>query len=213
MSNIAQRIDDNLENCEQLIDDITQDLSRLDNAPLDQRNRLEASIEKKLADIDSKINRMTADLRSVPESSHEYYEEEIRNIRTMHSKALSNLRQKRQANLNDAYSRQTSQIASNNARSKSAVSKLDEAIRDGNEINMIGNESLATLHEDRSTISDINQRLLEIDEEAEQGQSRAKRMLYRAYLNGCLAWTIVVILVFLLGFSLVYKLYIRKKND
>ena len=212
MSNIAQRIDDNLESCERLIDEITQDLSRLDNATLDQRNRLEAGIEKKLADIDSKIDRMTADLRSVPESSHEYYDEEIRNIRTMLSKAYAQLKQKRQANLNDGASRQSAQVASNNARSRDIVSKLDEAIRDGNETNMIGNETLVTLHEDRNTISDINSRLLEIDDEAEQGQSRAKRMLRRAFLNGCIAWTIVVILVFLLGFSLIYKFYIRKHN-
>ena len=212
MSSVTLRLDDNLSRCEEYLDSINRDLTRYDNATVDQKNSLDQTIEKNLAELDSLINKMNNHLRSLSEGTKDYYNDEITNLRSLYSKAFTELRQKRQLYRNDAASRQSSQIASNNARSKDAVSKLDEAIREGNETNMIANETLSTLHDDRKTLENINRNLIDIDDEAENGQVRAKRMLKRAFLNGCIAWTIVVILVCLLGFSLVYKLYIQKKK-
>lgn len=209
MSNITQRIDVSISACEDLLEDVTQCLSRFDGSSPDQKNELETRINNKLADIERKISSMNNDLRSIPEGQKDYYEDEIRTIQTAYSKALSTLRQKRQSSLNDASARQTAQVKSNNTRSRDAVSKLDEAIRDGNEVNMMANDTLVMLHEDRNTINDINQKLIDIDNEAEEGTARAKKMLQRAFFNGFIAWIIVILLLALLGVNL--YLHLRKK--
>jgi uncharacterized membrane protein len=69
---------------------------------------------------------------------------------------------------------------------------------------------MATLADDRKRFDHIAENLDIIDDEAQDGLARAKRMLIRAFCNSFLAWIIVVILLALLG--VVIWLKARRKS-
>ena len=177
----------------------------------DQKKTKLSEIEKNLQTLDQRINKMNSDLKSIPPSEREYYESEIRNARTNHSKMVTELRQKNQAMLNDPIYKQNQQLEANKKKADGVLDNLDEALRVGNDTIATGNNTMAILHEDRQRINHIDENLMEVHKQAKKGESTAKRMLRRVCFNNFIIWCIVIILVALLGFSLYWKL--RKPKE
>ena len=207
MSGATAKLDNSLSDAENLLDQIRNDMSRLDSLGFEQRRALDSEIDRKMTQLETLLNRMTTDLRGVTQqSSKSYYEGEIKNFRTEHSKAVEELRQKRLAAANDPRLRQEQQLMSNADRSKGINDTLDETIRVANDTLTIGNSAMAVLHDDRQHLQHVDQNLDKIHMQAEQGQRTAKDMLRRACLNGVISWIIVILLLAIFIFSLWYTL-------
>ncbi|KAK8893792.1 t-SNARE VTI1 [Tritrichomonas musculus] len=210
---MSNNLDDALMNSESFANNIRQDLDNLDSMPFDQKKSKITEIEKNLQQLDSKINKMNSDLKSLPPSEREYYESEIRNARSNHSKMVTELRQKNQAMLNDPVYKQNQQLLSNQKRADGLLDNLDEAIKIGNDSVITANNTMSILHEDRQRIQHIDENLMHVHMEAKKGESTAKRMLRRVCFNNFIIWLIVVLLVALLGFSLYWKLRKPKSSN
>ena len=207
MSAATSKLDNALSEAENLLDQIRNDMSRLDSLGLEARRALDSEIDRKMSSFETLLNKMTTDLRGVTQqSSKSYYEGEIKNYRTEHSKAVEELRQKRLAAANDPRLRQEQQLMSNADRSKGINDNLDEAIRIGNDTLTTGHAAMATLSDDRRHLEHVDQNLDRIHMQAEQGQKTAGDMLRRACLNGVISWIIVILLVAIFIFSLWYRL-------
>lgn len=208
MSNVTQRLDDSLSQAETLFQDIGASIKRLNSLGVDQRSSLEGELDRKLSDMDSRINKMTKDMRSLPSNDREYYENEISSLRDQHSKCVNELRNLRAAA--QPYMRQNAQLKSNYDRSQNTTNDLDEAIRLGNETVTVGNATITTLVEDRKHIEHIDNNLYEIHNQAIEGQNTATRMIRRVCFNKLFIGVIIIFLVALLGFSLYWKLGHKK---
>lgn len=206
-------LDDALMNADSFAGNIRSDLDSLDSLPFDAKKQKMSEIERNLQQLDQKINKMNSDLKSIPPSEREYYESEIRNARSNHSKMVTELRQKNQALLNDPSFKQNQQLEANKKKADGVLDNLDEAIRLGNDTIATGNNTMAILYEDRQRINHIDENLMEIHKQGKKGESTAKRMLRRVCFNNFIIWTIVVLLVALLGFSLFWKLKKPKESD
>ena len=204
-------LDDALMNADSFANNIRSDLDSLDSMPFDSRKTKITEIERSLQQLDQRINKMNSDLKSIPPGEREYYESEIRNARSNHSKMVTELRQKNQALLNDPAFKQNQQLEANKKKADNVLDNLDQAILIGNDTIATGNNTMAILHEDRQRINHIDENLMEIHKEAKKGESTAKRMLRRVCFNNFIIWFIVVLLVALLGFSLFWKL--RKPKE
>ncbi|KAH0785385.1 Vesicle transport v-SNARE protein [Histomonas meleagridis] len=202
---ITQKLDDEITSTESLIEQIQSDLQRLDSLPYNQRQGLDHKIEQDLVQLDSMLNKMTNETKSMPQSERSYYDQEIREFHTQHSKMFTELRQKRQALTNDPAYRQNRQLQSNVDKGNAIIDNLDNAIAIGNDTLNTAAATQDTLLQDRQHIEHINSNLDEIEVEGKVGESRAKAMFLRAIFNKFLSWAIVVILLALLGFSLYWK--------
>jgi flagellar biosynthesis GTPase FlhF len=205
MSSLTDRLDANLAEADHRIQQLNADMSRLDSALPTQRVSIEADIDRRLAELDSRLGRMSTDARNVPRSNRDYYEGEIQSLRDQSNVISRELQTRRKAAGSSVASRQSEQAALNQRRSQAITENLDEAIRLGNDTITTGNVAMATLIDDRSRLENIGQNLDTIDGEAQDGAARAKRMLARAFCNSFLAWIIVVILLGLLGVEIWLK--------
>ena len=213
MSAATSKLDNSLSECEGLLDQIRNDMSRLDGLSFEQRRTLDSDIDRKLTNLNTLLNKMTQDLRGVQQaSSKQYYDGEIKNYRQEHAKAIEELRQKRQAAANDPRLRQEQQLMGNAEKSKNINNQLDEAIRLGNNTNMVGAAAMETLSDDRKHLEHVDQNLDKIHAEAEKGQQTAGAMLKRNCLNGFISWIICVLLLAILIFSIVYRVEKKKKE-
>lgn len=211
MSAATSKLDNALSEAEGLLDQIKSDMVRLDGQPLDKRRALDAEIERKISQLENLLNKMTSDLRQVTQqSSKSFYEGEIKNYRSEHSKVIEELRQKRRAAENDPTLRQQQQLANNYEKSNQVNDNLDEAIRLGNNTLSTGNTIMTTLVDDRKHLEHIDSNLDKIGAQADQGNKTTKDMLRRACCNGFIAWLIVILLAAIFIASLAYK--ITKKN-
>ena len=206
-----EQLDNDLTMADESVDVIQNDLIRLDSLNYNERSNLSTSIEQKLSQLDQSITKMNNSVKNIPGDQRDYYNEEITRIRASYTKMLSELRQKRQAMLNDPGYKQNQQLNQNLDTSNRVLNNLDEAIATGNDTLTTAQHTQNVLNEDRKLIENIDQNLDDIDMEADKGFTRAKRMLCRAVMNNILIWSVVVVLVALLGFSLYWKL--RKQYD
>lgn len=205
MSGATGRLDDALIDAETRVQQLNQELVRLDSVLPSQRHSLDADIDKHLAELDSALNRLTNDIRSAPGQSRQYYDEELQTLRGQYNQIAAELQQKRLAAGTSVATRQSEQALLNQRRSQSITENLDEAIRLGNDSITTGNVAMATLADDRKRFDAIEDHLEMIDRESTDGVTRAKRMLIRAFCNSFLAWIIVVILLALLGVEIWWK--------
>jgi hypothetical protein len=199
------RLDGALVDAETRLQHLNQELERLDSALPSQRQSLDADIDKHLAELDSYLNRLASDIRLADPSNKPYYEEELQQLRGRYGEITSALKQKRLAAGTSVASRQSEQAMLNQRRSQAVTENLDEAIRLGNDSITTGNVAMAVLADDRRRFDHIAENLDMIDDEAQDGLARAKRMLVRAFCNSFLAWIIVVILLGLLGVEIWWK--------
>jgi len=206
MSSATAKLEDGISNAERQISSIKNNISRLNSTTPDQRASLDNELDRQIQSLETLLNKMSNDLRSVS-GNKDYYEGEIKSLRTQHSEAVAELRQKRLAISNDPNSRQEQQAMLNADRSKGVVNNLDEAIRLGNDTVTTGNAAMATLIDDRKRIENINKNVTAIGESADEGKSKADSIIMRACINGCIEWTIV----FLLFLIILYLLYRRFK--
>ena len=191
MSSVTQRLDQALIESETLIQKITDDLRKLDGLAKGQRAGLESEIRRRLETLDRQIVRMKDDCRSLPPAQKEYFESEIPQIERQYTQLLEELDRKRFAN--DGNSKQYDQLLSNRDRSQKVTDDLDEAIRYGNDTITTGNVTVSTLLEDRKRIENIDSNLYQVHRHAQDGQTRAKRMLRRMICNSVLAWGIALL--------------------
>ena len=197
-----EQLDNDLTMADESVDVIQNDLIRLDSLNYNERSNLSTSIEQKLSQLDQSITKMNNSVKNIPGDQRDYYNEEITRIRASYTKMLSELRQKRQAMLNDPGYKQNQQLNQNLDTSNRVLNNLDEAIATGNDTLTTAQHTQNVLNEDRKLIENIDSNLSTIDMEADKGFTRAKRMLCRAVMNNILIWSVVVVLVALLGFSL-----------
>ena len=206
MSNLTAKLDEGINQVESFIGNIRDDLKRLDSTGSDQRNTIDAEIERKLTNVENLLTKMTNDVKNIRGGDKDFYEGEVKRLRTEHSQSLAELRQKRLALSNDPSLRQRDQLIGNSVRSKQVSENLDEAIRLGNETITTGNAAMSTLLDDGRRLENIDKNVDAVDAEAHEGSSRARGMLYRACLNGFIQWTIVFLLFIILLFSIWYKI-------
>ncbi|OHT09777.1 Vesicle transport v-SNARE protein [Tritrichomonas foetus] len=213
MTAVAQRLDDSLINTETLMQQVTNDIDRMDSCLPSQINNFSNEIGAKLNEIDVKIAKMAGEARSLSPSTRDYYDEEIENMRNLHSRLVSEFRKKQTLSANNPNVRQGQQLENNLEKSTKITENLDVAISLGNDSITTANATLTTLYDDRKHINNINDNLDIVHTEALTGANRAKRMVRRALYNNFLIWTIVFLLVVLLGFSLYWKLRKPKSEE
>lgn len=205
MSNISQRLDDMIIECETQIQKLQSDLQMLDSSLPSQRATFELEITRKLQSLESRISRMKEDARRLQPSQRDYFDGEIVSIERRYNEIQSELQKKTLANRNSPASRQNQQLLANRDKSQRVTDDLDEAIRRGNDIITTGNVTMTTLNEDRRKIENIDENLHKVHQQARDGQTRAKRMLRRVVCNACLAWIIAIMMLALLACVLVLK--------
>jgi hypothetical protein len=212
MTSVGARLDGSLHDCDSLIGRVRTNLQRYDDTPAAQRVLLDAELDQLLSQADALVGRMAADLRLVPPSDRNYYENEVRSAREGCSAALTELRQKRQAAHNSPEGRQIEQARRNVDRSEKVLDNLDTAIALGNDAITTGNRTLDTLTRDREILEHIDENLMHVHQEGRTGESRIKSMARRACCHKFLVWIIVVLLLIILGVSIWYK-HGRKSSD
>jgi vesicle transport through interaction with t-SNAREs protein 1 len=208
---VVDRLDSAIIDAETEITQLNNKLRALDSMLPSQRQGLEADIEKSLADLDTRLNKMTNDLKAVQATQRDYYKNEVDGLRAQYSQISNELRAKRQAAANNPNVRQAEQVYGNQKRSQAITDNLDEAIRVGNDTITTGNVTMATLIDDRQRLEHISSNLDVIDDEAATGLQRARRMVRRACFNGFVAWIIVIVLLALMGAEIWWKAS-RKSN-
>lgn len=213
MSSISQRLDDALSQVDSLLQNISNDMRRLETLDPDRRRELEAEIERKLQDSGSRIDRMNNDLKALPQNERDIYESEIGNCKKQQASLNAELRQKRQAFNNNPAMRQNQQLQGNLKRSNDISGNLDEVINMANDSITVGNATTTTLLEDRQHITHMDDNLYAIYMEGKEGENRAQRMVRRVCFNKIIIWGVVLVLVALLGFSLYWKLRPEAKKD
>jgi vesicle transport through interaction with t-SNAREs protein 1 len=202
---VVDRLDSAIIDAESEITQLNNKLRTLDSMLPSQRQGLEADIEKSLADLDTRLNKMTNDLKAVQPNQRDYYRNEVEGLRTQYNQISNELRTKRQAAANNPNVRQAEQVYGNQKRSQAITDNLDEAIRVGNDTITTGNVTMATLIDDRQRLEHISSNLDVIDDEAATGLARARRMVRRACFNGFVAWIIVIVLLALMGAEIWWK--------
>ena len=125
MSSVADRLDANLAEAEQRIQQLNTDMSRLDSALPTQRASIEADIDKRLAELDSRLSRMSTDARNLPRANKDYYDSEIQGLRDQYDAVSRELQAKRNAAGSSVASRQSEQAALNQRRSQGITENLD----------------------------------------------------------------------------------------
>jgi uncharacterized phage infection (PIP) family protein YhgE len=204
MSDVTRRLDDGLLEAEGRLQQMHADLQKLGSAAPSHRASLIADLEKRLSELDTRLNRMSSDLRTVPQSNRSYYDGEVASLRSQYNQVLQEVQATKNAGSSPSQ-RLTDQASTNAKRSQGITENLDEAIRLGNDSITTGNVVMATLLDDRQAIEHIGSNLEEIDMHATDGTARAKRMLRRACCNQFLAWIIVILLLALLGGLICWK--------
>lgn len=191
---------------EDIIRQVDHDVDVLDQCQPTERVNFQNEIQSKLNALETKINRMKNESRSLPPSKREFYTNEINSFSSQHSQITSEFKKKVNLAMNDPVYKQNAQIGENIVKNQGINERLDEAIRLGNDSITTGNATMTLLQDDRKHINHINENIDVINREAVSGMDRAKRMVRRACYNNCIIWSIVVLLVGLLGFSLYWKL-------
>ena len=203
---ITQKLDSSIINIETLLQQIRNDIDRFDSALPSQKDNFGKEIESKLVDCSNKIGKLNSESRSLNPSQRDYYIGEISSLKDQHNALLGELRKKRSIAMNDPAYKQGMQLEKNIQKAQDITSDLDEAIRIGNNTITTGQATMSLLQEDRNYINHIDENLMVVNQEAHTGVARAKRIVRAACYNNCLVWSIVVLLVALLGFSLYWKL-------
>ena len=159
------------------------DIDDLVIQPLKAKNESEKMIDKKLISLGQYIG--AENTINLANCLHQRlrYENDIKNARTEYSKLVTEVRQKNQNMINDPAYRQNQQLSNNLNKQAGIMDALDETIRLGNDSLTTGNNTLNTLHEDRTRFNQIDQNLYYTNMEAKKGESAAKRMLRRACFN------------------------------
>ena len=203
---ITEKLDNALIQVETLLSQADNDIHRLDQALPSQRLNFQNEIKSKLDEINSKIAKITNDSKSIPPTSRQYYTDEISSLSTRLNNLRSDLRRKETLASNDKSIKQANQLQTNINKQQGITENLDEAIRLGIDAVTTGNATMSTLHDDKIRLQHIDSNVVNIHQEAISGTERARRMVRRACFNNFIIWTVVVLLVALLGFSLYWKL-------
>ncbi|KAH0793879.1 Vesicle transport v-SNARE protein [Histomonas meleagridis] len=144
---------------------------------------------------------------SIPEGERDFYVEEInQNLRPTYNRMMTDLRQKMQSMENDPGYKQNQQLHKNLDKQGLILDDLDQAISIGNETKQTADQTMTTLQEDRKILNNVNSNLDDIQTEGKKGQSIANKMLRRIIFNKFVLWTVVVILLALLAFTIYWKL-------
>ena len=203
---LTRKLDEVLKNLQTTVEQITSDQQKFDATPLNERSRQEAEIAKKLSDVDTRLNKMSADIRGLPTNSRDYFEGEYNDLRSQYNQLVWEFQEKKGAN---APGMSKQEFLAKRKQAAAISSDLDEALYMGRDVLTTQNATKETLNMDRHLLENINRNLDHINGQADEGQKRGKRMIRRMLFSACLAWTIVVILALIDG-ALAY-LYVAKK--
>jgi septal ring factor EnvC (AmiA/AmiB activator) len=207
------RIDDGLRQAEEQIGRIQENVNRLESVTFADRSNFDADLDRQLAQLDTLINKMNNDLKSVPPADRDFYSSEIANTRASHGRLLGQVRDKR-ASLatNPAY--QHSQLVQSNTQvSSDVVNNFDRALAIGADTSATMDHTAATLAEDDQIIDHTSQQLTEVHGEAIIAQNRLKDMACRALAHKIIVWIVVACLFALFVLSIVLKTTVMKKDD
>lgn len=191
-------------------DVIQQKLDRLKAAPPNSKSGLVSELNGDLENFRNEIKQLNNKLQRAPQSDRQFYAEDVQNFQNAEQRFTDEV--KREAVIGETERRNQEQLQTNAQKSAEAVDNLDEAIRLGNKTNNTLAATQATLADDRKRLEHIDQNVDKIDQEAEKGNSTAKDMLKRQCFNGCIMWTIVVLLGLIFIISIIVKAATKKKK-
>ena len=188
MTSVTDRLDTALSDTNNLCQAIEQDLDRLDRAAPADASKLIPDVQRRIAELDSRLQRMENDVRNCPTNSRDYYETEVRELRGNYQNFMRELRQKKNAG-----PKELAEERRQNMRND-AHSDLQTAISEGQDVIQTQNNTMTTLNDDRERIQKIDQNLNSVQEEAVTGKVRAKRMIRRIILHKVSSWVVCFIL-------------------
>ncbi|EAX87255.1 hypothetical protein TVAG_084340 [Trichomonas vaginalis G3] len=190
-------------------DVIEQKIERLKSADPGSRNSLISEINQDLDNFRNEIKQLSNRLKTAPQSDKQFYSEDLSNFQNAENKFSQEI--KKQTIIADADKNRMQHEQSNTQLSAQACDNLDEAIRLGNKTNDTMAQTSATLADDRQRLQHIDSNVDKIDQEAEKGNNTALDMLKRQCFNGCIMWTIVVLLGIIFIISIIIQA-VRRKN-
>lgn len=205
MANAAQRVDDGLAHCQSLAEQVRSDIAKMDSLLPSQRTALDAQMDKRMADFDVRLTAMFNLLRRVPANSKDYFQSELKSLRSLHSALATEIANKRAAAARDPGVRRNEADLAVARRAQGVSGDLDEAIRLGRQNARAQSTMMDTLLQDHGTLSEIEDNVGIIDNEARQGQATALRMQRRACVMSWLAWIVMLLLMAILGMEIALK--------
>jgi hypothetical protein len=206
MSNAAQRLDDGLAHCQSLIEQIRSDIAKMDNFLPSQRTQLDAQVDQRMADFDTRLTNMFTLMRRIPTNSKDYFQSELDSLRSLHSELMTEIERKRAAAARDPRVQRNEADLATARRAQAASGDLDEALRLGRQNVKAQSTMMETLLEDRDMLSDIDGNLNSVDREAQKGRSTAKRMQRRTCLMSYLGWVVFGLLIAIMVMEIALKL-------
>jgi ElaB/YqjD/DUF883 family membrane-anchored ribosome-binding protein len=182
MASVAARLDDALNDVEMKMQQLDQDIQSLDPGIPSQTTA--AGIEKRLAELESRLNHLVDDIRRVELAQCSDSDNEITRLRSRYSGILQEFQQKKNGVTSSTSDRQREQAAANARRSEGITENLATAIRLGNETITTEDTAMRALLDDVHRLEEINRNIEYIEDgdmghEAKHGLARAKRMLIR----------------------------------
>lgn len=207
-----QRVNQELDNLTAVIQNIEGKLQRLAGLAPQQRVLEDAEVERNINDLGERITALRTQLRSLPQHVRHAYEEEVNSLESQRTELVEELRRVRNSNKDDPEMRQFEQAQQNQAKADHVSDLLGEGLSIANDTNAVGEATMGILRTDREVLENINRNLDAIDENAEKGTSKAKRMFMRAVCNKILIWVIVAVLLVLLILQFIIRFGVLKSD-
>lgn len=192
MTSLTDRLDAAITSTQDYSQRIRADLDKLLTLPPKQGATSLTTIDRTIAEFDSRVQRLEDDVRNVRGDSKDYYLSEIRDLRTAHGDYLREAHQKRTTVNDNAQHAETAEKVDDTRRD------IQQAIDQGNQANRVMGNSMDVLQKDREIIENIDRNLNAVDDEAVSGTVRAKRMIRRAIFHKFLSYIICFLLFFIL---------------
>ena len=205
---LLNQVQRRLETIENMCDEFSQ-------ISLDQKKQTIPKGNRELQIVQTNISEMEKLIQTMPMRDREFFTEDLLNCRDSHSKLTNKIKEfdeevqrlilldkaKREESLNREQLERDNQILTGIHDNLELEKKL------GSDTLSTKDETLNTLAEDREHLENIDTNIDIIDEEAEKGLAAAGRMLKRAFFNGCITWSIVILLILLDIFIIYLKFF------
>jgi hypothetical protein len=181
---------------------------------LDQKRQTVARSKRDFATMQNNLTEMERLIQTMPMRDRDFYVQDLSSCRESVNQLretfagleveLERLIKEEEARV-QAGGLDADLVESNRQKLGGVMALVNTAIRVNQDTMKTQDHTMATLQDDRATLGHVNRTIDGIDDEAATGLARGKRMFRRALLNGCITWTINVLLFLILGVCVAWK--------